>query len=122
MANQKYEAFVKVAETGSFKEAAGELGYTQAGVSYLVGALEKELGMPLLVRDYGGAHPTADGKTGGGSYRPCAAYLASAASLAAAHQDSLARYHATVSARPAAKSVRSGRQPSSRRIFEGSMA
>ena len=61
MANQKYEAFVKVAETGSFKEAARELGYTQAGVSYLVGALEKELGMPLLVRDYGGAHPTADG-------------------------------------------------------------
>ena len=62
MANQKYEAFLKVAETGSFKEAARELGYTQAGVSYHVGALEREFGVPLLVRDYGGAHPTADGQ------------------------------------------------------------
>ena len=61
MPNQKYEAFLKVAETGSFKEAARELGYTQAGASYLVGALEKELGVPLLVRSHGGARPTSDG-------------------------------------------------------------
>ncbi|HIW76501.1 MULTISPECIES: LysR family transcriptional regulator [Gordonibacter] len=61
MSNQKYEAFLKVAETGSFKEAARELDYTQAGVSYLVNALEKELGVPLLVREYGGARPTAEG-------------------------------------------------------------
>ena len=31
---QRYEAVLKAAETGSFKEAARELGYTQAGVSY----------------------------------------------------------------------------------------
>lgn len=62
MSNQKYEALLKVAETGSFKDAARELGYTQAGISYLVNSLEKELGVPLLVRDYGGAHPTADGR------------------------------------------------------------
>lgn len=62
MGNQKYEALLKVAETGSFKDAARELGYTQAGISYLVNSLEKELGVPLLVRDYGGAHPTADGR------------------------------------------------------------
>lgn len=61
MANQKHEAFLKVVETGSFKEAAHELGYTQAGVSYLVSALEKELGVPLLVRSHGGARPSADG-------------------------------------------------------------
>ena len=61
MANQKYEAFLKVAETGSFKQAALELGYTQAGVSYLVSALERELDLPLFVRDYGGARLTADG-------------------------------------------------------------
>ena len=61
MANQKYEAFLKVAETGSFKQAAHELGYTQAGVSYLVNALEKEFGMPLFVRDYGGVRLTAEG-------------------------------------------------------------
>lgn len=62
MGNQKYEAFLKIAEAGSFKEAARELGYTQAGVSYLMNALEREFGVPLLVRDYGGAHPTSDGK------------------------------------------------------------
>ena len=33
MANQRYEAFLNVAETGSFKEAAQTMGYTQAGVS-----------------------------------------------------------------------------------------
>lgn len=30
MANQKYEAFLHIAETGSFKQAAHDLGYTQA--------------------------------------------------------------------------------------------
>ncbi len=33
MGNSKYEAFLKVAEVGSFKGAAEELGYTQAGIS-----------------------------------------------------------------------------------------
>ena len=62
MGNQKYEAFLRVAETGSFKQAAHDLGYTQAGISYLVGTLEREFGVPLFVRDYGGAHLTADGQ------------------------------------------------------------
>lgn len=62
MSNQKYEAFLKVAETGSFKEAARELGYTQAGISYLINALEREFDVVLFARDYGGAHPTAEGK------------------------------------------------------------
>ena len=48
---QRYEAVLKAAETGSFKEAARELGYTQAGVSYAVGALERELGVSLFVRE-----------------------------------------------------------------------
>lgn len=61
MANQKYEAFLKVAETGSFKQAAHELGYTQAGMSYLVSTLEREFDMPLFVRDYGGARLTSEG-------------------------------------------------------------
>lgn len=61
MGNQKYDAFLKVAETGSFKQAAHELGYTQAGISYLVSTLEREFDVPLFVRDYGGAHLTADG-------------------------------------------------------------
>ena len=61
MGNQKYDAFLKVAETGSFKQAAHDLGYTQAGISYLVSTLERELDVPLFVRDYGGAHLTSDG-------------------------------------------------------------
>lgn len=61
MANQRYEAFLNVAETRSFKEAAQAMGYTQAGVSYLVNALEKELDCLLFVRDYGGVHLTAEG-------------------------------------------------------------
>ena len=56
MGNQKYDAFLKVAETGSFKQAAHDLGYTQAGISYLVSTLERELDVPLFVRDYGGVH------------------------------------------------------------------
>ena len=55
---QRYEAVLKAAETGSFKEAARELGYTQAGVSYAVGALERELGVSLFVREYGGVRRT----------------------------------------------------------------
>lgn len=56
------------------------------------------------------------------SYWPCALYLASVTSLAGRHQGSFSRYHSMVSARPAAKSVRAGSQPSSRRSLELSMA
>ncbi len=55
-------------------------------------------------------------------YCPCAAYLASVASLAGRHQASLSRYQAMVSARPAAKSVCEGSQPSSRRSLVASIA
>ncbi|MEG0374768.1 MAG: LysR family transcriptional regulator [Raoultibacter sp.] len=61
MADQKYEAFIRVSETGSFKQAAEDLGYTQAGISYIINALEKEYGTPLFVREYGGTHLTAEG-------------------------------------------------------------
>ena len=42
MGDQKYEVVLKAAETGSFKETARELGYTQAGISYLVSSLERD--------------------------------------------------------------------------------
>lgn len=61
MANPKYDAFLSVAQTGSFKRAAREMGYTQAGISYLVTTLERELDMPLFVREYGGARLTSEG-------------------------------------------------------------
>lgn len=61
MSNQKYEAFIKTAELGSFKKAAEALGYTQAGISYMLNTLEDELGLTLFIRDYGGVRLTADG-------------------------------------------------------------
>ena len=36
----KYEAFVLAAETGSLKSTAEQLGYTQAGISYMMSSLE----------------------------------------------------------------------------------
>lgn len=62
MANQKYEAFVTVAKTGSFKKTAEVLGYTQAGVSYMMSTLEQEMGTALFTRDHSGARLTADGR------------------------------------------------------------
>ena len=43
-------AFVSVSRTGTFTQAAAELGLTQAAVSYLVSTLEAALGVALLVR------------------------------------------------------------------------
>lgn len=63
MRNQKYEAFLEAARTGSFKQAASNLGYTQAGVSYLANALEKEFGVRLFVREHGGVRLTAEGRS-----------------------------------------------------------
>ena len=62
MGNQKYEAFVTVAKTGSFKKTAELLGYTQAGVSYMMSSLEREMGTALFTRDHAGARLTADGR------------------------------------------------------------
>lgn len=61
MPNPKYEAFLKVAELGSIKAAAQGLGYTQAGLSYLIKTLEEELGLPLFVREYGGVRLSSEG-------------------------------------------------------------
>lgn len=62
MPSQKYEAFVTAAETGSFKSTAEKLGYTQAGISYMMNALEEEMGTALFVRDHSGVRLTADGQ------------------------------------------------------------
>ena len=44
---QKYEAFIKTAELGSIKKASEALGYTQAGLSYIIKTLEEELIFPF---------------------------------------------------------------------------
>ncbi len=54
--------FLKTADCGSFAEAAKALGYTQAGVSYIIGAMEKELGFLLFIREYGGVRLSPEGE------------------------------------------------------------
>lgn len=54
--------FLTVVETGSFKSAADVLGYTQAGISYIINALEDELGIKLFYREHGGVRLTSDGE------------------------------------------------------------
>lgn len=55
-------AFVEVARTGSFTQAADNLSVTQPTVSKLVGQLEGELGVPLLQRNSRQAVPTDGGR------------------------------------------------------------
>lgn len=58
---QKYMAFVKTVELGSFTKAAKELHYTQSGVSRMVADLEGEWQMNLLERHKGGVRLSSDG-------------------------------------------------------------
>lgn len=54
--------FLTVTETGSFRKAADELGYTQAGVSYIIGAMEEAAGCTLFFREHGGVRLTPEGE------------------------------------------------------------
>lgn len=54
--------FLTVVETGNFKRAADLLGYTQAGISYIINSLEDELGLKLFYREHGGVRLTSDGE------------------------------------------------------------
>ena len=58
---QKYLAFVKTVELGSFTRAAAELSYSQSGVSRMVADLEAEWKINLLERHKGGVRLTSDG-------------------------------------------------------------
>lgn len=58
----KYLAFVKTAEKGSFTKAAAELNYAQSSVSKMVADLEKECGFALLERGKSGVSLTSSGK------------------------------------------------------------
>ena len=54
--------FRAVARHGSFSRAAEAMARSQPAVSHQVGALERELGAPLLVRGRAGAVLTAAGE------------------------------------------------------------
>ncbi|MDO4466745.1 MAG: LysR family transcriptional regulator [Bacillota bacterium] len=56
------EVLLKVIETKSFRKAAQELGYTQAGISYIINSIEKEIGLPLFVREHNGVHLSNEGQ------------------------------------------------------------
>jgi DNA-binding transcriptional LysR family regulator len=58
---QKYMAFVKAVEYGSFTKAAETLNYTQSGVSRMISDLEAEWGVSLLERGRSGVSLTSDG-------------------------------------------------------------
>jgi DNA-binding transcriptional LysR family regulator len=52
---RELRAVLAVAELGSFRRAAAELGYTQSALSHQVSALETALGLPLFHRPGGRA-------------------------------------------------------------------
>jgi DNA-binding transcriptional LysR family regulator len=58
---QKYKAFVKAAEFGSFTKAAEVLDYTQSGISRMINDLETEWGVFLFERGRTGINLTTDG-------------------------------------------------------------
>lgn len=58
---QKYMAFVKTVEYGSFTKAAEILNYSQSGISRMINDLEKEWKVVLLERAKSGVKLTSDG-------------------------------------------------------------
>ncbi len=58
---QKYMAFVKTVEYGSFTKAAEVLNYSQSGISRMINDLEKEWKIILLERGKSGVKLTSDG-------------------------------------------------------------
>ncbi|MEC0206580.1 LysR family transcriptional regulator [Paenibacillus lautus] len=58
---QKYMAFIKTVEFGSFTKAAEVLNYSQSGISRMINDLEKEWRVSLLERGRAGVRLTSDG-------------------------------------------------------------
>ncbi len=58
---QKYMAFIRTVEYGSFTKAAEMLNYSQSGISRMINDLEKEWGVSLLERGRSGVRLTSDG-------------------------------------------------------------
>lgn len=58
----KYKAFCKVADNGSFTQAAAELGYSQSSISRMVADLEQGWGLTLALRSRAGVTLTPEGE------------------------------------------------------------
>lgn len=61
MEKMNAKVFLTVAEEGSFRKAAEVLGYTQAGISYIISTMEELTGLCLFVREHGGVRLSAEG-------------------------------------------------------------
>ncbi len=59
---QKYQAFLKTIEHGSFTKAAELLNYSQSGISRMISDLEKEWNLTLLERGRSGVWLTSQGE------------------------------------------------------------
>ena len=59
---RRYELLLKVLELGSLTRAAEAMGCTQSAVSHAIAAMEKEWGLPLLVRGRAGVRLTDSGE------------------------------------------------------------
>ena len=59
---RRYVLLGKVLELGSLTKAAEAMGCTQSAVSHAIAAMEKEWGLPLLVRSRSGVRLTDSGE------------------------------------------------------------
>ena len=59
---QKYQAFLKTVEYGSFTKAAELLNYSQSGISRMISDIEKEWNLTLLERGKAGVFLTSQGE------------------------------------------------------------
>lgn len=62
MDTNKIAVLLKAVENGSLLTTAGQLGYTQAGLTHMMKSLETELGVTLLLRGKFGIRLTEEGK------------------------------------------------------------
>lgn len=62
MDNKKLEILVTAIDIGSFSRAAETVGYTQSGLTHLMDALEREVGFPVIQRNYRGIALTEQGE------------------------------------------------------------
>ncbi|RUQ62022.1 LysR family transcriptional regulator [Azospirillum doebereinerae] len=61
MRSRQLESFVRVCELGSISKAAAIMNIAQPALGTQIKALEREFGVPLLVRTVTGTHPTPAG-------------------------------------------------------------
>ncbi len=62
METKKVQALIETVKIGSINKAAEELGYTQSGLTYILNALEGEMGVKIINRNHNGISLSPVGK------------------------------------------------------------